>query len=79
MNITASYEISPPKYVLSVEPSTGQKGHAADLNFERMRACLRSTNGTEHKECANVLLRLFVERRGNSACQIANINADFHI
>ncbi len=79
VNITASYEISPPNYILLVQPSPEAKGNAADLNFEKMRACLRGTNGTEHKEYANVLLGLFVERRSTSACQITSINADYYI
>ncbi len=79
VNITASYEIAPPNYVLAIQPSPDATGNAVDFNFERMRACLHSTNTTEHKECANALLGLFVERRATSSCRITSIDADYYI
>ncbi len=78
-NITALYEISPPNYVLAIQPSPETKRNVAEFNLERMRACLRSTNGAVHKECASVLLRLFVGRRENSACRTTSIDADYNI
>ncbi len=77
VDLTASYEIDPPYYLLSIQPNPGSGESGEKCNGKALGSCLRCLSIAMPFKCADLLIRRFIENQ--PSCRITSTGADFYI
>ncbi len=73
VNLTASYEINQPYYLLSIQPNPGSEESGEECNNKAFGNCLRCLSVAMSSKCADLLIRRFIENQ--PSCRITSTGA----